>query len=338
MDESYSLIGKLGERTLAAVMFTDVVGFSSRMNVNESETLELLDRDFSIIGDLVKRYRGKIIKTIGDGLLISFTGAVNAVACGIEIQKAFNHRPEESTKKKFLTHRIGIHLGDIYVSESEIMGDGVNVASRLQSESEPGGICISKTVLDVIKGKIELQAVSLGPKKLKNISESIQIYQIVTTAIVGQEEEKRRLDITASEDISKENDRQKFSSLLLSPGNFYFFPRIICFLEIILIILLIFSYRSQLLNNFLFFPSSISGYHFLEGIFKYPSVRISFFLSFFPVSFLALEVAFRKLNFKIQNRILFTLVFMFLANALFLAFVFIAIVVLHRLDPLITAW
>jgi len=113
MKESLPLLDKVGERVLAVVMFTDVVGFSRRMSSNETETLELLQEDFSTIGTLVEQYKGKIIKTLGDGLLVSFSGAVNAVACGVKIQENFNNRTKPTEPDFFLQHRIGIHLGDV---------------------------------------------------------------------------------------------------------------------------------------------------------------------------------------------------------------------------------
>ncbi len=167
-----------GQRTLAAIVFTDVVNYSALMAANEEYTLDLLRRDFQIMNELCQRFQGKILKTIGDALLMYFTSAVQAVACAQQIQSSLAQAAANLAPEEILTHRIGIHLGDVFFNGTDLMGDGVNIAARLQAEAEPGGICISQTVYEVVKNPLALKATNLVSKKLKNIKESVAVYQI----------------------------------------------------------------------------------------------------------------------------------------------------------------
>ncbi len=171
-----------GQRTLAAIVFTDVVSFSARMQADEETTLRLLQRDFTVMREISARHDGQVLKTTGDGLLLYFASAVQAVACALAMQRQFAEQARELPAAEVLTHRIGIHLGDVFLDEQDVMGDGVNIASRLQAEAEPGGICISQTVYDVVKNKLALQAISLGPRELKNIAQAVPVYRILLEA------------------------------------------------------------------------------------------------------------------------------------------------------------
>jgi type VI secretion system protein ImpC len=168
-----------GERTLAAIMFTDVVNFSALAGEKEDRTLAAVRRDFQLMFDLIARANGTVLKTLGDGLLAHFTSAVNAVACAQEIQLAIAAANRAGAGGLPLQHRIGIHLGDVFITENDIVGNGVNIAARLQKRAEPGGICISQTVFDVVKGKLALHVTYLGPQELTHIRESIPIYLVL---------------------------------------------------------------------------------------------------------------------------------------------------------------
>jgi class 3 adenylate cyclase len=173
----------VGTHQLAAVMFTDIVGFSSRTHDNEAETLMLAAKDLRHLQTVAEKHHGRVLKNMGDGVLIHFLSATDAVRCGLEFQTSMQAGYGLERQKSPLQHRVGIHLGDMYVSESEVMGDGVNIASRLQAIAEPGGICISQTVYDIIKHKVALRATQLGPKELKNISHAVNVYKILINAI-----------------------------------------------------------------------------------------------------------------------------------------------------------
>ena len=177
--------GDIGHRQLAAIIFTDVVGFSSRVADDEEKTLRRVREDLQLLTDLSGGHNGKIVKTMGDGLLISFGSAIDAVSFAVEAQKKLYYQNQKLSPNERLEHRMGIHLGDIFITESDAMGDGVNIAARLQSEAEPGGICVSQTVYDVVKNKLSINAVSIGPRELKNIREAIYAYRIVVDAESG---------------------------------------------------------------------------------------------------------------------------------------------------------
>lgn len=165
-------------RLLAAIMMTDAVGFSTRMSVDEESTLKLIDRDLALIADLCETFEGNLLKSTGDGLLMYFVSAVQAVSCGLEIQQRLADLIQASPDSPFLMHRIGIHLGDILVSETDVMGNGVNIAARLQTYAKPGGLCISQTIYDVVKPRLHLNAEFLGPLTLKNIQEPVPAFQV----------------------------------------------------------------------------------------------------------------------------------------------------------------
>jgi hypothetical protein len=152
------------------------------MHTDEVGTLKLLQRDFAEMRRLCAEHEGDVLKTTGDGLLLTFTSAVQAVACALAMQRQFAAEAKEPAAGAVLQHRIGIHLGDVLVQDKDVMGDGVNIASRIQSEAEPGGICISQTVYDVVKNKLQMQVVSLGPRDLKNIAQAMPVYRLLLEA------------------------------------------------------------------------------------------------------------------------------------------------------------
>ncbi|WP_421657373.1 adenylate/guanylate cyclase domain-containing protein [Leptothermofonsia sp. ETS-13] len=168
-----------GHRTLATVVFTDCVGFSARMSVDEDHTLDLIRRDLKLMKQVCDEYEGRVLKSTGDGLLMCFISAVKAVEYAIEIQKRLIEKAANRPPQDSLQHRIGIHLADIFINETDVMGNGVNIAARLQTLAEPGGICISQTVYDVVKAGMQLETRYLGPQELKNIREVVPTYKII---------------------------------------------------------------------------------------------------------------------------------------------------------------
>lgn len=166
-----------GQRMLAAIVFTDTVGFSALMRKEEEQTLRLVGRDLDHMKTACGAFGGQVLKSTGDGLLMLFTSAVQAVACALEIQRDFQKQNLELPKAERLQHRIGIHLGDVFQHGGDVMGDGVNIAARLQTEAVPGGICLSQTVFDVVNNRLPFYVNDLGARTLKNIGK-VTAYQI----------------------------------------------------------------------------------------------------------------------------------------------------------------
>jgi class 3 adenylate cyclase len=164
---------------LAAIMYTDIAGFSRMMEKDEAGTLDLLKYHNDLIGGIVERHHGTIIKTIGDALLIDFKNTVEALQSAMETQdKLYEHNKE--TPGLPLLVRIGVHLGDIYFFENDALGEGINIAARLQSLARPGCICFSQDVYNLVLNKIEFRAEKLGKVSLKNITKEIHAYEITT--------------------------------------------------------------------------------------------------------------------------------------------------------------
>jgi class 3 adenylate cyclase/TolB-like protein len=171
---------------LSAIMFTDMTGFSRRMGESERLTLKLLGDHNRILRFLVRKHHGKIIKSTGDGFLVDFDSAVEAVLCALEAQERFQRYNLNKAECEQIWVRIGINLGEVKIVDSDLFGDEVNIAARIQTLAEPGGICISRDVYDHVKNKLSIVAMNLGPQELKNIRQKIEIYKVLVRAL-GQE-------------------------------------------------------------------------------------------------------------------------------------------------------
>jgi adenylate cyclase len=174
------------ERRLAAILAADVVGYSRLMGVDEVGTLralqacrkELIDPEIAARG-------GRIVKTTGDGMLVEFASAVQAVACAVTIQRGNANRNEPMPDEKRLTFRIGINVGDIIIDSKDIFGDGVNVAARLETLCEPGGLCISAAAHDQIRDKLPITFEDLGEQTVKNIARPVRAFALAPQAIAA---------------------------------------------------------------------------------------------------------------------------------------------------------
>lgn len=168
-----------GHRRLAAILAADVVGFGRLMGSDEPGTMASLKaRRREILMPLVAKHQGRVFKVSGDGVLVEFASAVNAVTCAVELQQAMASANHGIVAERHIVLRVGINLGDVMVEGSDLYGDGVNVAARLEAIAKPGGIVLSGTAFDHIKGKIRVGLDDLGPQPLKNIDEPIRVYQI----------------------------------------------------------------------------------------------------------------------------------------------------------------
>ncbi len=181
MPEDPSKNARAETRRLAAIMFTDIVGFSRQMGADEARMLRLLDVHNQVIQQAVTEHHGTVIKTVGDAFLVDFPSVVHAVQCAQQIQAQFRARNAEKESAEQIHIRIGIHLGDIVQRGGDVFGDGVNIASRLQELAEPDTICISDVVYRDVAKKLALgTVVLLGRPRLKNIAQRFPVYALLS--------------------------------------------------------------------------------------------------------------------------------------------------------------
>ncbi len=160
-------------------MFADVVGYTALAQENEALALEILSEERKLLREAFASHEGAEIKTIGDAFLVEFPSALGAVRCAVAMQSAIRHRNVSSTSSESIQVRIGIHAGDVIQSENDILGDAVNVASRIEPLAEPGGICVSEQVYNDIRNKLENPMVSLGEVQLKNVEFPMELFKVV---------------------------------------------------------------------------------------------------------------------------------------------------------------
>ena len=173
------MAGTRVERRLAAILAGDVAGYSRMMGADEEGTLLRLNthrREF--LEPKIAEHRGRIVKRTGDGVLIEFASVVDATRCAVEIQRGMVERNASVPEDKRIELRIGIHIGDVIIEDGDIFGDGVNIAARLESSAEPGGICISDDVYRQVYGKLDASFQDAGEHELKNIARPVRIYQL----------------------------------------------------------------------------------------------------------------------------------------------------------------
>lgn len=166
------------ERKLAAVLAADVAGYSRLTALDEEGTLRTLEAYRAAIAEFVCEHGGRIFGTAGDSVIAEFASAVQAVRCAVAIQRSLKRRNADVAHERRLEFRVGINLGDVVVTENDLLGDGVNIAARLQEIATPGGICISGTIRDQIDGKVTFPLVHLGERSLKNIPRPIPVYRV----------------------------------------------------------------------------------------------------------------------------------------------------------------
>jgi adenylate cyclase len=167
------------KRKLTAILSADVKGYSRLMGEDEEGTIRTLNAYMEIIAGFIQQHRGRVVATGGDSVLAEFTSVVDAVRCAVGIQEELKDRNKELSEDRRMEFRIGINLGDVVQEGENILGDGVNVAARVQSVAEAGGICISGTVYDQVKNKLAFSYDYIGEQAVKNIKEPVRIYRVV---------------------------------------------------------------------------------------------------------------------------------------------------------------
>src|SRR6516164_8127351 len=171
--------GERVERRLAAILASDVVGYSRLMGEDEEGTLAALKTlQRELIDPKAREHCGRLVKTTGHGALVEFASVVDAVRCAVEVQRHMAERNADIPAERRIEFRIGINLGDIMIEEGDIYGDGVNVAARLEALAEPGGICVSRVVRDQVRDKLDFGFEDLGEQQVKNIARPVRVYRI----------------------------------------------------------------------------------------------------------------------------------------------------------------
>ena len=165
-------------RRLAAILAADVVGYSRLMGEDEAGTAKAVRERREAATPIVRSFGGRLVKTTGDGVLLEFPSVVAAVECAVAIQTMMAERNADMPEEKRIRYRIGVNLGDVLIEGDDILGDGVNIAARLEGIAEPGGICLSGTAYDHVLGKVQANFVDLGEKDLKNIARPMRVYAL----------------------------------------------------------------------------------------------------------------------------------------------------------------
>ena len=165
-------------RGLAAIMFTDIAGYTALTQRNERHALALLEEYRAVTRDALPRFHGREVKTIGDAFMVEFTSALEASQCAVEIQRRMHERNESVPSEDRLWARIGVHVGDVERKGNDILGDAVNIGSRVYSFAEPGGICITRQVFDQVWNKLGNHLTEIGKKEAKNLESPIEVFSI----------------------------------------------------------------------------------------------------------------------------------------------------------------
>ena len=174
MDEEPSL-----RRRLAAILAADIAGYSRLMHADEAATVRDLKAHQSAILPLIGRHGGRIIDTAGDGIMAEFPSVIGATECAVEIQAVMAERNAEVPESRRMQFRIGINLGDVIHDETRIYGDGINIAARLEALAEPGGVLVSSTVYDQVRGKLPVAFEDMGERQVKNIEQPVRVYRLL---------------------------------------------------------------------------------------------------------------------------------------------------------------
>jgi adenylate cyclase len=201
------------QRKLAAIMFTDMVGYSALSQRDDKLAQELLEEHRRLLREIFPRFHGTEIKTIGDAFLVEFGSALEAVQCAIEIQRTLAKRNHDVTSDRRIELKIGIHIGDVVHREGDVYGDGVNIASRIEQLAGAGGICVSMDVERQIRNALEARFEKFGPAELKNIKLPMELFRIVLPWETGTKAKHR-----ASRNFSKKSSLLVTAAAVLLVG------------------------------------------------------------------------------------------------------------------------
>jgi len=187
------------KRKLSAILSADVAGYSRLMRDDEEATVHTLNVYKKMILILIERNQGRLVDSTGDNLLAEFASVVDAVRCAVQIQEDLKAKNEELPANSKMAFRIGLNLGDVIQEGDRIYGDGVNVAARIESLADAGGICISRSAYDQVKKKLNYKYVYLGEHQVKNIDETVRVYKVLMEPRVIEVEEKQEFKTVLSD-------------------------------------------------------------------------------------------------------------------------------------------
>jgi adenylate cyclase len=185
------------KRKLTAILSADVKGYSRLMGEDEVGTIRTLNAYKEIMGKLIQKFHGRVVDAPGDNVLAEFGSVVDAVQCAVDIQKELKTRNADLSESRRMEFRIGVNLGDVVEDGEQILGDGVNIAARLESLSEAGGVCISGSAYDFVGKKLSLGYEYLGENTVKNIEKPVRVYRVLMEAeaagkVIGEKKVKPR--------------------------------------------------------------------------------------------------------------------------------------------------
>jgi len=241
-------------RKLAAIMFTDIVGYSRMMGKDEEATIRLLEDYEDILSPTIDRHKGRILKKIGDGLFCEFSSAIDAVECSIEIQTLIRDYNQKKAKKNSMLVRIGIHVGDVIKKDNDLFGDGVNVAARIEPLAPPGGIYISDSVHSAISSHPRFKIKIIGLTSLKNIEKQHHLYQILT-GFESIPVDTVPIDSSIPDDLTGKQTHFSW----LKPWESSVGRRILLIMSLCLIFIAIIFFRDQFYNLYNDFRSSLNS-------------------------------------------------------------------------------
>ncbi|MBL4905873.1 MAG: adenylate/guanylate cyclase domain-containing protein [Sneathiella sp.] len=213
------------ERKLTTILCADVCGYSRQMGKDEEGTLMRLKSARNVFSSFVDNYSGRIVNMTGDGIVAEFGSVVQAVHCAVDVQNHFNEKNVKSPNSEAMIFRIGLNLGDVIIEGEDIFGEGVNVAARLETMAQPGGICISGTVYDHVKGKFPNSFDFLGNKHVKNIEDAIPVYSLglehSPKLALGDPVKKPESQIDETVDPAPDLEEQQLRKLVKKQAAFY---------------------------------------------------------------------------------------------------------------------
>ena len=198
------MVEESATRKLVAILAADLVGYSRLVGEDEEGTLARLRAlPVSLVDPKINEHRGRIVKTTGDGLLVEFSSVVDAVRAAVEIQAGVRESERDTAEDQRLQFRIGINLGDVVEQDGDLLGDGVNVAARLEGLADPGGICLSRAARDQVRDRMEIALEDMGEVEVKNIARPVRAFRVLVDGIQHMVPIRSRIPVARQEEARR---------------------------------------------------------------------------------------------------------------------------------------